>query len=215
MVGPVGILWGYFSKGGALMWPIFGVSLVAWSLGVDKWLCLRKVQGARRAYRSRLETILKGGDAVHGTGFEPYDLLLSEIGQCRAGRSCDPSLLFREFLIGAVPRVQDRFNTISAWISVAPLLGLLGTVSGMIQTFRVITDFGLGNPNLTAQGISVALVTTQAGLTVAFPMMLFHNFLVGRSRRLVASMMKDGEKLVKRLRPLPAAGADGSGKGSD
>ncbi|MBD3315082.1 MAG: hypothetical protein GF344_04790, partial [Chitinivibrionales bacterium] len=70
---------------------------------------------------------------------------------------------------------------------------------GMIETFRVITAFGLGNPNLTADGIRVALITTQAGLTVAFPLMIFHNYLVNRSRGIVNKLILDGETLIKRI----------------
>ena len=65
-----------------------------------------------------------------------------------------------------------------AFITVAPL-GLLGTVVRMIQTFDVITTFGVGNPALTAEGISVALLTTEAGLIAAFPGLL-HNFINNR-----------------------------------
>jgi hypothetical protein len=119
-------------------------------------------------------------------------------------KNCSTTLIFREFLIAVVPMLEQGFSTMSAWISVAPLLGLLGTVAGMIQTFRVITTFGLGNPNLTAEGISVALLTTQAGLTVAFPMVLFHNFLLNRSRSIKSRLLKDGEALVNKVKAREA-----------
>ena len=64
--------------------------------------------------------------------------------------------------------------------SIAPLLGLLGTVSGMVHTFKTIQQFGFGNPVLLADGISEALLTTQAGLLVAFPLMLVYNYLESR-----------------------------------
>jgi biopolymer transport protein ExbB len=60
------------------------------------------------------------------------------------------------------------------------MLGLLGTVSGMVHTFETIQLFGFGNPVLMADGISEALLTTQAGLLVAFPLMLAYNYLAGR-----------------------------------
>ena len=60
------------------------------------------------------------------------------------------------------------------------MLGLLGTVSGMVHTFETIQLFGFGNPVLLADGISEALLTTQAGLLVAFPLMLAYNYLAGR-----------------------------------
>jgi biopolymer transport protein ExbB len=76
----------------------------------------------------------------------------------------------------------DRFgNAIFVIAAVAPLLGLLGTVTGMIATFDIITEFGTGNPKLLSNGISIALVTTELGLIVAIPALLLGNFLNGWS----------------------------------
>ena len=75
--------------------------------------------------------------------------------------------------------------------SVAPLLGLLGTVTGMIRTFQQITLHGTGDPRLLAGGISEALVTTEAGLLVAIPAMLFHAWCVRRNRRLTAALERE------------------------
>ena len=98
-----------------------------------------------------------------------------------------------EELMRVITELDEGLDTMAAWVGIAPLLGLLGTVSGMIQTFRVITLFGIGNPALLSQGISVALLTTQSGLVVAFPGVLLHHFLkkrrdalVGRATVLVA-----------------------------
>ena len=78
----------------------------------------------------------------------------------------------------------------------APLLGLLGTVMGMIQLFEVITLHGTSDPKLLAGGISVALVTTEAGLMVAIPLQLLHTFLSNRVDRLVAKMENTGLALL-------------------
>lgn len=80
----------------------------------------------------------------------------------------------------------ERFLTIIKIISaVAPLFGLLGTVTGMIATFQAITLFGTGDPKLMAGGISQALVTTVLGLVVAIPMLLMHSFVAGMSKRVI------------------------------
>jgi biopolymer transport protein ExbB len=80
--------------------------------------------------------------------------------------------------------------------AVAPLLGLLGTVTGMIQTFDVITEFGTSDPKLLSGGISVALVTTQIGLIVAIPMLLLGNLLNGWAERIKDDMEKAALKVV-------------------
>ena len=83
----------------------------------------------------------------------------------------------------------DRFGSIIlVFAAVAPLLGLLGTVTGMISTFDIITEFGTGDPKLLSGGISEALVTTELGLIVAIPTLLFGNLLTGWANRIKAGM---------------------------
>jgi biopolymer transport protein ExbB len=104
----------------------------------------------------------------------------------------------------------DRFlPTLSVLAAVAPLLGLLGTVSGMIETFQTIAEFGSGDVRLMSGGISEALLTTQLGLGVAIPVMLVHHLFERRADRLVADMEERGTAFsVSLLR-----GADEGGHG--
>ncbi len=83
--------------------------------------------------------------------------------------------------------------------AVAPLLGLLGTVMGMIELFDVITMHGTSDPKLLAGGISIALVTTETGLIVAIPLQLIHTFLVNRSESLRGRMEKAGLAVLNAL----------------
>lgn len=85
----------------------------------------------------------------------------------------------------AVPKLERGISTIKLLAAVAPLLGLLGTVTGMIGTFQSITLFGTGDPKLMAGGISTALVTTVLGLVCAIPLLLLHNLISGKSNELV------------------------------
>jgi biopolymer transport protein ExbB len=86
--------------------------------------------------------------------------------------------------------------TVAVLAAVSPLLGLLGTVTGMIETFQSITLFGTGDPKLMSGGISQALITTQLGLAVAIPLVLFHSLLVGRANRLVEKLGKYASDIV-------------------
>ena len=79
---------------------------------------------------------------------------------------------------------------------VAPLMGLLGTVTGMIKTFQAITLYGTGDPKLMAGGISQALVTTVLGLIVAIPMVLLHTLVSGRSRRIVQVLQEQSAGII-------------------
>jgi len=92
----------------------------------------------------------------------------------------------------------ERFlNTLGTIALITPLLGLLGTVVGMIDVFTVITDIGVGSPRDLAGGISQALVTTAAGIGVAIPSLIFHRYFRGRVDELVLEMEMEAVKLVE------------------
>ncbi len=107
----------------------------------------------------------------------------------------------------------NRFGSfIMVIAAVSPLLGLLGTVTGMIATFDVITEFGTGDPKLLSGGISTALVTTELGLVIAIPALIFGNLLSGWSNRIKDEMEKAALHItnlsqVVSLKPLPAISA--------
>ncbi len=85
-------------------------------------------------------------------------------------------------------QIRRGLSTLAIFAAVSPLLGLLGTVTGMIDTFQVITLFGAGDPRLMSGGISQALVTTQLGLAVAIPLLLIHSFVQSRANNLVTEL---------------------------
>jgi len=95
-------------------------------------------------------------------------------------------------------RLQRGLATIAVLAAVSPLLGLLGTVTGMIQTFQSITLFGTGDPKLMSGGISEALITTQLGLSVAIPLVLLHSVLTGRANAVIDTLGKHASELYAR-----------------
>jgi biopolymer transport protein ExbB len=102
----------------------------------------------------------------------------------------------------------DRFiSTLGTIASISPLLGLLGTVVGMIRTFNALAVAGAGNPMALAGGIAEALITTAAGLTVAIPALLGYKYLRGRVTGLVVQMEKEAIKLVQAIEQSPSTSA--------
>jgi len=102
-----------------------------------------------------------------------------------------PSMLedvIAESVLHETPRLEKFESAITVIAAVAPLLGLLGTVTGMISTFDVITLYGTGDPKMLSGGISEALVTTEMGLTVAIPLLLLGNLLSGWSEKIMSSI---------------------------
>ncbi|OGT81510.1 MAG: biopolymer transporter ExbB, partial [Gammaproteobacteria bacterium RIFCSPLOWO2_02_FULL_47_50] len=93
--------------------------------------------------------------------------------------------------------LQRFLNTLGTIASISPLLGLLGTVFGMIKVFAVITTLGVGDPSVLADGISTALLTTAAGLSVAIPSLMFHRYFRGKVDDLVMTMEQEALKMVE------------------
>jgi biopolymer transport protein ExbB len=103
-----------------------------------------------------------------------------------------------EAILREIPALERGTTLIKVLSVVAPLLGLLGTVTGMIKTFQVITLFGAGDPKLMAGGISEALVTTVLGLIVAIPLVLLHTLVNGRAKSLVQILEEESAGVVAR-----------------
>jgi len=93
--------------------------------------------------------------------------------------------------------LERYLNSLGTIAAITPLLGLLGTVIGMIKVFAAITSAGVGNPAVLAGGISEALITTAAGLSVAIPALIFHRYLSGRVDKLVVEMEEQALKMVE------------------
>lgn len=101
-----------------------------------------------------------------------------------------------EAVLKELPQIEKGLPLIKLLAAVAPLLGLLGTVTGMIATFQSITLFGTGDPKLMAGGISQALITTVLGLVAAIPLLFMHNIVNGRSKRLIQILDQQSAGLI-------------------
>ncbi|PCJ32944.1 MAG: flagellar motor protein MotA [Gammaproteobacteria bacterium] len=106
------------------------------------------------------------------------------------------SLKLDEAILREVPKIERGLITLAVLAAITPMLGLLGTVSGMIETFQAITLFGTGDPKLMSGGISQALVTTELGLAVAIPILLIHSAISSKSNRLVQILDEESAAVV-------------------
>lgn len=119
----------------------------------------------------------------------PLGRVINAAEQANAEDSETLELVLDEAITREIPELEKGLSMIKLLAGVAPLLGLLGTVTGMIATFQSISLFGTGDPKLMASGISQALVTTMLGLCIAIPLLFLHSLLASRSR--VASQILD------------------------
>jgi biopolymer transport protein ExbB len=196
--------WEQIRSGGPVVWPILAIALLALLLVLERIVSLRRVHGNTDRLMDEMNRLASQGDwkACEDLveGYEDKDWpVLNVLAAGLSGRHEDRETqenILQEAILREVPRLE-RFLAILAILgAVAPLLGLLGTVTGMIDTFRVITLYGTGDPKMMSGGISEALITTELGLTVAIPIMLFHTFLSRRVDNLVGDMEEKGVALA-------------------
>lgn len=163
----------FFGSGGGVMYPLLLVSLVLWILIVKK---SEELVTSRREERSVAECLASlAQKKIIGAKWQQAIMQnFLRLG----GQGCGDDLQLMEQLTkGIKTKMDGSVKAILVLAGVAPLLGLLGTVSGMITTFDVIAWFGTGNARAMASGISEALVTTQTGLVVAVPGLIIGNLL--------------------------------------
>lgn len=188
-----------FSDGGWVLYPIFGVSLVSWQIALGKLLTFARLRSAAKRLEAAIE--VPGGAVVTGNpALDDFarSLLSKNAGPVQAERAWD------ELMIALVPPLERGFSTIGVCIVMAPLLGLLGTISGMNSMFNVISRFGFGNPTIMASGISMALEATLTGLAVAVAALLFLDYLTSEKQKLVARLREDRDRITGRV-PARAA----------
>jgi biopolymer transport protein ExbB len=189
-------------SGGWLMWPIVACSVVATGLVIERALMLRRSRIMPRDLVARIWPMHRTGrltpESIEGIrSGSPLGRMLAA-GLVNRNHSRE---VMKEALSDAgrhvVADLERHLNALGTIAAVSPLLGLLGTVVGMIKMFSVITHAGVGNPSLLAGGIATALLTTAGGLFVAIPTMLFHRYFEGKVDRLALEMEAQALRLVE------------------
>jgi len=188
--------------GGWLMWPIIACSVVAMAIVVERlWLYRpRRVLPANlvaQIWQLHQKNQLTPAHVATVRNSSPLGRILAAglVNRLHAREVMKEAI--EEEGRQVVHDLERYLNTLGTIANISPLLGLLGTVIGMIKVFAAITTSGVGNPTVLAGGISEALITTAAGLSVAIPALIFHRYLSGRVDRIVMSMEEQALKMVE------------------
>ncbi|HLW24682.1 MAG TPA: MotA/TolQ/ExbB proton channel family protein [Steroidobacteraceae bacterium] len=197
-------MWEIIRAGGWFMWPIIVCSVLSVAIILER---LWTLQMSRVVPRDLTQKVFNWVEADQLTD----KMLVALERNSPLGKLLAVSLMNRNKPRALmVERLEDtgrhivhdleRFlNTLGTIAAVAPLMGLLGTVAGIIHAFNAITANGLGDPRTLSGGIGEALITTAAGLTVAIPSLIAYRYLRGKVERLVIEMEKEGMKLVEAI----------------
>ena len=174
------------AQGGAIGYIIIALGLVGLALVGFQFMSLTLTGRAMAAQR----------DAASANTGNPLGRVLAVYETHPEADTETLELRLDESILRDMPRLERFLSTLRVLSVIAPLLGLLGTVTGMIETFQQITLFGTGDPKLMAGGISEALVTTMLGLMTAIPLVLLHSLLRDRSRGLIQVLEEQSAGLI-------------------
>ncbi|CAN2050555.1 biopolymer transport protein ExbB [Candidatus Magnetomoraceae bacterium gMMP-1] len=161
----------YLSMGGYVIFPLIGIAVWMWYLIVKKLIIVYSASGIRLKNKDKSENGV-------------VRMIKAEFKNKQSLKPETDKKLLHSIVMKYQNELEAHIQTIFVLASVAPLLGLLGTVAGMISTFEAMSDFGTGNACALAAGISEALITTQIGLTAAVPGLFMGHFIRRRAHNI-------------------------------
>jgi biopolymer transport protein ExbB len=197
-------MWEIIRAGGGFMWPIIICSVAAVAIVLERLWALQSNRVIPRDLGQKVWNWIEA-DQLNDkliTALQQNSALGQLLAIGIANRDKPRALMVERLQDGGRHVVHDleRFlNTLGTIAAVSPLLGLLGTVAGIIHAFNAITANGIGDPRVLSGGIGEALITTAAGLSVAIPSLIAYRFLRGKVERLVVRMEKEAMRLVDAL----------------
>jgi biopolymer transport protein ExbB len=194
-------MWEIIRAGGGFMWPIILCSVLSVAIILERLWALQSNRVVPRDLTQKVFNWIEAGQLTDKmlVSLEQNSPLGKLLAVSLANRNKPRALMVERLEDTGRHVVHDleRFlNTLGTIAAVTPLMGLLGTVAGIIHAFNAITANGLGDPRALSGGIGEALITTAAGLTVAIPSLIAYRYLRGKVERLVIGMEKEAMKLV-------------------
>jgi len=194
-------------KGGLWIWPILFLAVLSLAFGCVKFIALIRIREPGEAWINAILNALRTSDKIKAaelaaSAAHPVGPVIEKLISISDQPADQVEETLYEQLMGVQSRAGSLLPVIAVTAATSPLLGLLGTVSGMIATFNLITVFGSGDPKPLAGGISEALVTTLFGLIVAIPALILHAFLSRRAQGIVQTTERLGLAFVNGIRGL-------------
>lgn len=195
-------LWEQVEEGGPIVWPILAIFILGFLIVGERTFFMLRKQFNSDVFMKKIS------DSIVRTDWQECEKLCEKFIRkpvarvilaglkCRELERIDMENVLQEAILREIPPMERFLSTLGMLAAIAPLLGLLGTVTGMIDTFHIITLHGTSDPRLMSGGISEALVTTMLGLSVAIPLMLAQTLLNRSIEKEIGTMEEKGVALV-------------------
>jgi biopolymer transport protein ExbB len=199
----VGTFWDYFEKGGPVMWPILILSIIGLAFVIERFFALRRAKINVNEFLAKVRKALMVNRSIRDAVkiCEQYQGPVPSIvkaGLLKYGQPKeDVENTIEIAVMYELARLERGLPVIATTANIEPLLGFLGTVTGMINSFDALAKQGLSNPAAVAAGISQALITTASGLMIAIPMQLAYNYYSTRINKFVRDIETSANMLLE------------------
>lgn len=193
------------AKGGYVMYPIMACSIISLAIFLERWYVLRHsreevkkyLRAVRKALsRKDLQAVLEISQKFQ---MPAARVILAGLKKYFTGQIKEAKETMEVKAMQELPFYERRLSTLVVIANISPLLGLLGTVTGMIKTFNVIAAIGVGKPTEMAGGISEALLTTAFGLSVAIPTVVIHHYLSRAADHIVSDIERLSTEVLEAM----------------
>ncbi len=192
-------------RGGPIVWPILLILAIGAVITVERFRYLAKRNCDAETFMARVSECVGRDDwtacreLCRNDKDKSVPKVIHTALDYRQMSREDMENALQEAILNEVPRLERFLSTLGMLAAIAPLMGLLGTVTGMINTFHAITYYGTGDPRMMSGGISEALVTTMLGLCVAIPLMLAHTLISRRVENIIGQMEEKAVSFVNQV----------------
>ncbi|MCK4423496.1 MAG: MotA/TolQ/ExbB proton channel family protein, partial [Candidatus Omnitrophica bacterium] len=195
----------HIKAGGIIMFPILSLGVICLIIGVWKFLSLLRLKTDIGPVLSEIIRLVnadkpdRARTKANSLGYPAGPVLLEGIEHCKASREHMEEIM-HEQILSQLPFLERHLPVLAVSAAAAPLLGLLGTVTGMMHTFNLVTLFGTGKTSLLSGGISEALITTEYGLIIAVPALLMHAYLSRRVKTVIHTLEQTAVVFINGLK---------------
>lgn len=196
----------HLRKGGITMIPLLGLAALCLVVGLYKFVTLHRLESGQSGREVEdILALLEGGrveaarEEAGNLGVPLGPVIQEGVQHAEAPKEHVEEIMY-ERLLSQIPLLEKYLTVLAVGASAAPLLGLLGTVTGMIRTFDLITVFGTGDAGRLSEGISEALVTTEFGLIIAVPALLMHAYLARKVKKTISNTQQAAIMFVNGLK---------------
>lgn len=207
-----GTFWRYMVDGGPVMWPLLFCSILGLAVIIERWFAIRKAKINVNEFLAKVRKALIVGKSIRDAikVCEQYRGPVASIMKAGLLKYGQPKEDIEKSIENAalyeMNRLEKRLAILATVANIAPLMGFLGTVTGMIASFDSLAQEGLSNPGAVAAGISEALITTATGLIVAIPVQLAYNYFMSAINKSVRDIETSTNMLLETFGEMERSG---------